>query len=69
MPLSEKCFPPTEIQDGLIGVGLINVEDISGAMSLDKGDRCLPLKKKKGSYSSNVINQSVKVEMQKKEIK
>lgn len=28
----------TEIQIGLVGVGLINVEDRSGTLSLDKGD-------------------------------
>lgn len=27
----------TEIRNGLIGVGLINVEDRSGVLSLDKG--------------------------------
>ena len=36
--LSNKCFSPSEIQSGLIGVGLINVEDRSGTLSLDKGE-------------------------------
>lgn len=30
-------FSPAEIQSGLIGVGLINVEDTSGIVTLDKG--------------------------------
>lgn len=31
-------FLSSEIQSGLIGVGLINVEDRSGGLSLDKGE-------------------------------
>lgn len=31
-------FFSVEIRSGLIGVGLINVEDRSGILSLDKGD-------------------------------
>ncbi len=32
-------FLISEIRNGLIGVGLINVEDRSGVLSLDKGER------------------------------
>lgn len=35
--LSNNRFSRVEIQSGLIGVGLINVEDRSGTLSLDKG--------------------------------
>lgn len=32
------CFSRVEIQGGLIGVGLINVEDRPGILTLDKGN-------------------------------
>lgn len=37
MPLCLNLLCAAEIQSGLIGVGLISVEDRSGALSLDKG--------------------------------